>query len=259
MGPESIHVTLTLLLLALAPAAAPFPLLPACDLDWASAPSDAPEDIRVAPLLLLGPLPDLGAVGFLGEPLRGREAGAREARQAEIAEVPPAFGVALPGEVARALPPGWNGRFRDVDLAVTARGRVTQALQGGLAVEEALRAAAAHLPGEAVLFRWMADVSAVPLNTVAMPASTTRAGDRVVYVDADTDPVLVSATLGVALVAPDGEVFVRYSDRYEAVLSAVSGPRAVGRDLARHLVADVATLLTTEVPVAGGAGYSDRP
>lgn len=57
-------MTLLLVLLALAPAASPHGLpLPATrDLDWASAPSDAPEDIRVTPLLLVGPLPDLGTV-----------------------------------------------------------------------------------------------------------------------------------------------------------------------------------------------------
>ncbi len=248
-----------LLLLAAIGAPQGLPAAPAGDLDWASAPSDAPVDIRVAPLLLVGPLPELDAVGFLGEPLKGSEAGAREARRAALAEVPSAFGTALPGEVARALPPGWNGRFRDVDLAAPARGRITQALQDGQAVEDALRAAAAHLPGEAVLFRWMADIAAIPLKSVSVPASTTRAGDRVVYVDPDTDPVLVSATLGVALVAPDGEVYLRYADRYDTVLSAVSGPRAVGRDLARHLVTDVATLLTTEGSVADRTGYSDRP
>jgi hypothetical protein len=235
------------------------PMAPAGDLDWTSAPSDAPEDIRVTPLLLLGPLPDLGMVGFLGEPLQGRAASSREARQAALGEVPAAFAVALPGEMACALPAGWKGRFRDVDLNLSSRGRVTQALHDGQSVEKALRVAAAHLPGEAVLFRWMSDLSAVPLNSVAVPASTTRAGDRVVFIDADTDPVLVSATLGVALVAPDGEVYVRYSDRYDAVLSGVSGPRSVGRELARRLVTDVAVLLTAQEPLAEGTGYSVRP
>ncbi|MBN1335017.1 MAG: hypothetical protein JXB39_03555 [Deltaproteobacteria bacterium] len=247
-------MSLLLLLAAFSVHAAPVPLA-----DPAPDAREGPQAIRVAPLLVLGPLPDLGTVGFFGEPLQGREAGAREAREAALFQVPSAFGVALPGEVALALPPGWDVCFRDTDLALPVRARVTQALQEDEAVEDALRSAAARSPGEVVLFRWMADVSALALNGVTVPASTTRAGDRLVFVDASTDPVLVSATLGVALVASDGEIRVLHSDRYEAVLSSVSGPRAVGRSLARHLVADVATRLAREDSMAGGAGYSERP
>jgi hypothetical protein len=57
--------------------------------------------------------------------------------------------------------------------------------------------------------------------------------------DPSDEPYLVSARLCMALVASDGEVVVRYEDRFEGVLSGPDGVHRAGRELARALASEV--------------------
>lgn len=227
--------------------------LPLSELDWSWAPLDLGTDIRVAPLVVVGSMPVLENTGFLGERLSGQAARLRSVRGAQISAVPDAFSTALPGELASALPADWRGHLSDAKVRPAARSQLTAGLDGRSSLDQALRAAVDHLPGEVVLFRWMTDVQARPLGSSAAPGTTLRAADRLVYVDQHTDPVLAEATVGLALVAADGEVFLRYEDRYTFVITGNSNAARAGRDLAQRLVDDLEPLLE-EQGVASNAG-----
>lgn len=227
-------------------AAAPGPLLPpdpALEPRWTWAPLELGAEIRVAPLLLVGPLPALSDLGYLGEALDGGAARLREARNAQVLAVPWSFSEALPGELASALPAGWRGHLSDAKVPASARAQLVAGLDGRRSFEEALQLAADRLPGEIALFHWVSGVEAWPLAASTAPGSTLRAAERLVYVDQHTDPVLVEATAGLALVSTDGEVFLRYEDRYRLVITGSNTAARAGRDLARQLVLDLRPML----------------
>jgi hypothetical protein len=217
--------------------------LPTRELDWGWSPLELGSDIRVAPLVVVGPLPSLEPVGFLGEELQGDAATLRALRCDQVAAVTESFSDALPGALASALPPGWQGHFSDARVPASTRTQLTAGLDGRRSLDSALQLAVDRLPGEVVLFRWISDIEAQPLGTTAAPGTTLRAADRLVYVDEHTDPVLAHATVGLALVAADGEVFLRYEDRYSFVITGTNTSLRAGRDLARRLVEDLQPLL----------------
>jgi len=217
--------------------------LPMIELEWGWAPLDLGSDIRVAPLMVVGPLPDLEPVGFLGEELHGHAAQLRSLRSTQVAAVADSFADALPGALASALPQDWHGHFSDARVKASTRTKLTAGLDGRSSLDNALQLAVDRLPGEVVMFRWIADIEAEPLGTTTAPGTTLRAADRLVYVDEHTDPVLAEATVGLALVAADGEVFLRYEDRYSFVITGSNTSSHAGRDLARRLVRDLEPLL----------------
>ena len=217
--------------------------LPAGELEWGWSPLDLGSDIRVAPLVVVGPLPVLEPVGFLGEELQGEAAHLRALRSTQVAAVTESFSDALPGTLASALPDGWRGHLSDARVPASARTQLAAGLDGRRSLDGALQLAVDRLPGEVVLFRWISDIEAQPLGTTTAPGTTLRAADRLVYVDEHTDPVLARATVGLALVAADGEVFLRYEDRYTFVITSTNTSARAGRELARMLVHDLHPLL----------------
>jgi len=204
------------------------------ELDWGWAPLGEAQDIRVAPLLLVGTLPGLESSGYLGEELQDGEAELRLYRDAQLSQVPGAFALALPGQLARAMPSEWNGRFRDQPLSPRMRALLVSGVDGRRSLDQTMREAASKASGEAVLFHWMTDVQAHPLLSSHAPGTTTRAADRLVFIE--RDPVLAEATVGLALVSTGGEVLLRYEDRFQVLLSEANRPPRAGRELARYLV-----------------------
>lgn len=245
--PRSFPALASLLLLAaplLAQAGPGLPTsLPTHELDWGWSPLDLGSDIRVAPLVVVGPLPELDPTGFLGEELQGNAAELRSLRGDQVAAVTESFSDALPGALASALPDGWHGHLSDARVSAGTRTQLAAGLDGRRSLDAALQLAVDRVPGEVVLFRWISDIEAQPLGTTTAPGTTLRAADRLVYVDEHTDPVLAHATVGLALVAADGEVFLRYEDRYSFVITGTNTSLRAGRDLARRLVDDLQPLL----------------
>ncbi|MFH1469255.1 MAG: hypothetical protein ABIO70_33025 [Pseudomonadota bacterium] len=240
--------------LAGATQAAPLlPDLPTAAPDWTWAPLDLGSDIRVAPLLVVGTPVPLQLRGYLGEELDGAAAALRNVRSAQVLAVPGAFSEALPGELASALPPEWRGHMSDAKVTPATRSQLVAGLDGRRPMEGVLLTAADRVQGEVVLFHWLVDLSAEPLATRLAPGTTQRVADRLVYVDRHTDPVLAEATVGLALVSADGEVFLRYEDRYSFVITGTNTSQRAGRDLARQLVDDLAPLLD------GGSVAALRP
>jgi len=245
-----IHALPALLAAALlaAPAVGAAPVMPAStpasELSWGWAPLEGAQDVRVAPLVVAGAWPALEPLGFLGEQLDGSAAHLRNLRDHQVATIPEVFSLALPGELARALPADWKGSLRDARAPARARSQIEAGVDGRRSLEAALQELAGRLQGDVILFQWMSDVSAVPLGTTTAPGTTTRVADRVVFVDQHTDPVLTEATVGLALVAADGEVFLRYENRYQVLITGSNSSWKAGRQLARQLVDDLQPLLT---------------
>lgn len=203
-------------------------------------------EVRVVPALRLhAPLePDLGS--FFGPALPAGPVAARIARTAELEELTAAVGLALPGEVNGELGERWTGQFRSHRMPVSARQHLADALRGGRDLDQALAVAARAVGGDAVLFSWMDGLDAVPLTLRDVPGQVVDTPAGPVVVDDADQPYLVSADVGMALVARDGEVVIRYRDAYETVLSGARGPDVAGRDIAQALAHEIVKVWFTD-------------
>ena len=197
-------------------------------------------EIRVVPALQLHPpvAPELGS--FLGRSLSQRQASVRYQRAYQLTHLSVAVGEALPGEVNGELGERWRGQFRTHGYPLGTRQRVADALRNRRDVDLALGDAARSIGGDAVLISWMDHVEARPLTMSEMLGLVVDTPAGPVVVDNGDEPYVVSAEIGMALVAADGEVVVRYHDTYETVLSGSRGPSTAGRDLAHALAQEVA-------------------
>jgi hypothetical protein len=168
----------------------------------------------------------------------------RSEREAEIAEVPGLLGRALPAAVTAELGPRWDGTFRVGAFPIGGRAALRRVLARNGEVDAVLET----LPHTetSVLVTWVTDLDAHALTTDGWPGEivTTSAGP--VVLDHIEEPYLVEAAVGMALVAPDGEVVLRYADRFTTVLSARRGPRRAAQDLARDLAREVALVWATD-------------
>ena len=93
--------------------------------------------------------------------------------------------------------------------------------------------------GQGTLFTWVDHLDGVPLTAQAFPGQILETPRGPYMVDHGDEPYLVTASVGMALVASDGEVVLRYHDTFETVLS--------GRYTTERAAADVARRLATEV------------
>lgn len=199
-------------------------------------------EIRVMPALQLhDPVtPELGS--FLGRALSEDQIRVRRQRAHQLDGLSEAVGLALPGEVNGELGERWGGQFCSHGYPLGARQRLADALRSRRGVDLALGAVARSIGGDAVLISWMDRLEAEPLTLNGMPGLVVETPAGPVVVDSSDEPYVVSARVGMALVAADGEVVVRYQDTYETVLSGARGLSTAGRDLAHALAQEVATV-----------------
>jgi hypothetical protein len=228
-------LALLLLCSACAPKVAPV------QLSWAFEAHPTPGEIRVLPVLGVYEAPEVR----LEESLAGawvpwlREAGRRE-RTEQLLEVPDRVALALPGAVQVAVGETWDGSFRVGRYPVGGRGRLSSALQGRGDLDLALGGVARSVGGAATLVTWIAGLEGDPLTAEAFPGEIVHTRSGSVVIDLADEAYRVRVIVGMALVASDGEVVVRYVDTFEALLSARHGPDRVGRDLAVALAEEVA-------------------
>lgn len=197
-------------------------------------------EVRVPPALQLhaNVAPDFGSL--LGRALPDGQAATRVARARELDALASAIGLALPGEVNGELGQRWDGQFQQSGYPLGARARLLEALRSGRDVDGVLGEAARAIGGDAVMISWLGALEAHPLSRESFPGSVVDTPAGPVVVDARDEPYLVSARVGVALIAGDGEVVLRYDDVYDTVLSGSRGPDVAGRDLAHALASEVA-------------------
>jgi hypothetical protein len=196
-------------------------------------------EVRVAEVIVLHEPIAPSVVDWIGQVPENRLA-VRTERSREIEEVAMAVGRALPGEVNGALGAAWRGNFRNHHLPSAARHQVADALRCRRELEPTLAGAARAMGGDTVLLSWVDSLEATPLSALGPPGSVVSTAAGLSVVDPADEPHLVTARVGMALVADDGEVVLRYQDTFETILSGAWGPDDAGRELARDLAHEVA-------------------
>jgi hypothetical protein len=214
------------------------------ELPWASEPTGPIREVLVLPILLLEGVPGMETTGFLGErPLPG-EGTLRLERARQLRTVPELLSVSIPGELARGLPPEWMPHLRAASQNPRALRRLARTLERGDSPEALMRRIAARVDEDAVLFQWIQAIRLNPLCATEVPRSTTEVAGRLVFIDDRVEPVLVEATLGMALVRRDGDIVLRYQDTYETVLSEATSVQRACRELARAFLDDLKPALS---------------
>jgi hypothetical protein len=196
-------------------------------------------EVRVAEVIVLDRgVADVSREDWVGE-VSERRMAVREKRSREVSEIAAAVGRALPGEINGALGAEWRGHFTDHRLPSLSRHQLTDALRDQRALDPTLAGAAHRMGGETTLFSWVDELRATPLSLMGPPGSVVHTRTGLSVVDPTDEPHLVSARVGLALVAADGEVVLRYQQTYETILSAAWGPDDAGRSLARALAVEI--------------------
>lgn len=218
---------------------------------WVAEARLAGDEIAVLPLISLATRPEADyreGLGSLNVPLL-RETG-RNARTEQLFHIPEAIAVALPGEVGAVLGDRWDGHFVTTKWPVGTRDSLISALDGRADLDQALaRLANGH---QFLLVTWVNTLSGTPISAEGLPGEVVYTESGPVIVDLVEEPYRVRATVGVALIAPDGELLVRYADTFETVLNDRSGPARVGRTVARGLADEVGAFWPTDPAFADG-------
>jgi hypothetical protein len=170
----------------------------------------------------------------------------RRKRTRDVRRVPSHIGTALPGQVAVVLGDAWHASFALGRFPTRTRERLTQAIRGRADLDAVLAEIGRTTPADGVWVSWVESLEGNPLTSEADPGEVLVTPSGPVIVDFTDEPYRVDVRMGMALVAGDGEVVVRYEDDFEAVLSGSRDPRAVGSELARQLARDVAAFWPTD-------------
>ncbi len=233
---------LGLLALLVASACAHRPSTAPPTLAWDVSARPVGGQIRVVPVLVASERPTLARASFLGTSLTTPRVLARDERVRELSRIPDALGLAVPGAVAAALGEGWSGRLVAGALPSNGRERWEAAITGRADLTATLGALAARVGGDHALFVWVERLHGEPITARGFPGDliVTEAGP--VVVDHHDEPFLVSARVGMALVARDGEVVLRYTDTYDALLVGAMDADGAARALARAIAVEISTL-----------------
>lgn len=231
---------------------APHPVDPPRPLAWDCSAHPTRGVVRVVPVLVDVPAPRLSEASWIGAPLPVDRLRERVNRTRQLASVPEAAGIAVPGALAGALGARWDGTFHAAALPRGGRERWLAAVQGRVGLENTLGGLARAVGGTATLFVWVDDLQGAPLSATDGPGDVVRTAAGPVVIDDAEEPYEVRARIGVALVAADGEVVLRYVDTYDALLTDRADADQAGRDLARRLAAQVVRLWPTDPRLRAG-------
>lgn len=201
--------------------------------------------VRVLPVIVDHAPVDVSDDDYLGAGLTWLGEWLRSEREAEAARIPHALGRALPGALSASLGPAWDGAFLNGRFPTGARTGVKRALLAGDGLDDALEAVVRGQDGS-VLVTWVTGLKAHALTDDGFPGDVLDTSVGPVVVDQVEQPFLVEAVVGMALVAPDGEVVLRYTDVFGTVLSARRAPEVAARELAQGLADEVALVWATD-------------
>lgn len=210
-------------------------------------------EVRVLPVIALHKEPLLALDSFLGRGLSDEVEAQRRLRTQELVDVPEAIGLALPGAVNGILGRTWDGQFRYSSWPLTARDRVEAALEGSSRrLDGQLGRAARTVGGDAVLITWVDALDARPLTAEGFAGDIVETTAGPAVVDHADEPYHVEVDVGMALVAADGEVVLRYHDAFEALLSSRMPPSHVGRVVAAELASEIGKVWATDPALEEG-------
>jgi hypothetical protein len=216
-------------------------------------------DVRVLPIVALADPPGVDLETWIGKPAPPDQERVRRKRTTELGRVPREIGFALPGAVNGVLGPEWSGEFHVAQWPSGSEERTRAAIAKH--DWDALASLGRAVGGDAVLVTWVTALDGEPLTAIAAPGSVVDTQRGPVVADLRDEPYLVTAGIGTALVTRDGEVCVRYEDRFEAILSARYDADRVGRDLARELAKEISLVWVRDhqldLPLGGSGGTSE--
>lgn len=218
---------------------------PRAELAWTFEARVTTGEVRVLPIVALHEAPPLSLETYVGRDVAWGWEGIRRARTAELRTIPDAIGVELPAAVNGVLGTRWAGQFRSGGWPLGARDRVAAALSGKRPVDETLSEVAGRVRADASLFLWILDLQGRPVSADEFPDCILLTPCGPVLVDPSDESYLVDAKVGVALVARDGEVVLRYTDVFQAILGRAGAARAA-RDLARDLAEEIGKVWAVE-------------
>jgi len=196
-------------------------------------------EVRVLEALGAHPAPEVHLGSYLGEPLPEARVAVRSERAQQLASLPTAVGWELPGAMNGLLGPSWAGTFHSSRWPSGRRERLREALARGHGLDDELGELARAVGGDATLVTWVDRLQAEPLSLRGFPGDLVRAAGSPVVIDHVDEPYEVELRVGVALVAADGAVVLRYHQDMSTVLSGARPPEVVGRALARDLAGEV--------------------
>ena len=167
----------------------------------------------------------------------------REVRTEMLLTLPTEVASSLPGAVNGEMGGDWGGHFRPGSWPVGSDLRLTHALEKrGADLDAALSNVGQRSGSDAVWVTWVRRLEGRPLTAEGFAGDLVHTASGPVVIDLADEPYLVELDLGVALVSGDGEVLLRYEDRFEGVLSRHSDASALGRAVAMDMAGQVAML-----------------
>lgn len=203
----------------------------------ASLPSpDAP--LQTLPTLRRHPPVQANTESPIGPELSASQLAFRMQRARELDGLFEELSWAIPAEVNAAVGTAWMGPFVRTRLPP----RLHRALATGLAREQDVSAIVRRrLPSGPVLVTWLDDVTAAPMTLASLPGEVVDSPVGPIVVDGTNEPFLVQATIGAALVEPDGTVLHRSYRTYDAVMRGEHALDVTALDLARGVAQQVAS------------------
>ena len=208
-------------------------------LAWTFEPRATKGEVRVLPLLDLHQDLELNRSSYLGNDVPWVREELRRQRMEQLERVPHELGVALPGSINGQLGQSFTAEFSVGRYPVGMRQRLKVALLGKADLDSTLADVARSVGGDATLLTWLTDFSGRPLTAEAFPGDFINTPMGPVRVEHLDEPYYVTADVGMALVAADGEVVLRYADIYESVMSGQADAVTVARDLTGSMAAEV--------------------
>jgi hypothetical protein len=196
-------------------------------------------EIRVVPVVPAYVEPTLRVDGHVLDHVPWRREEVRLERMTELEQIPNAIGVSLPGALHTQIDGDWSGRFGVGKLSHSGRDKLAGTLRKQLDPDPILSDLARSVGGDAVMFVWVTELAGTPITAEAFPGDVVETTQGPVVVELMEEPYRVRAEVGMALVASDGEVVLRYTDEFESVLGARYAARRAGRHMAMALADEV--------------------
>lgn len=197
------------------------------------------------PILSAIELPEASTQDFVG-PIPPWRQQLRKQRIKTVHEVPEAVAVALPGAIASLLPPEWQGSFLVGRYPGALKSKLIQVLEKDSSIDPILNELQSNNGQMATLVSWVSQLQATPITQEALPGDWVDSQVGPISVNLFEESYRIRASIGMALVAADGEVILRYQDEFESILDGQRTPPRVGRDLAQGLAEEVVKMWALE-------------
>lgn len=195
-------------------------------------------NIQVLPVISAFELAEATQQDFVG-PIPPWRFQLRKQRVRSLRSVPDAVAMALPGALASQLPSNWPGHFEVGHFPGTLKSKLADSLTKGESIDGYLGEMGSRKQDVATLVSWVEEIEATPITQEAAPGEMVQSDVGPIVVNLFEESYRVRATVGMALVASDGEVILRYRDDFESILGEQRNPNRVGRDLAISLAREI--------------------